>query len=56
MKETVNKDTYGKGVMDQFLSEGANESGGVFIRPDNDKLSIEKGCTCDKKEASMPKL
>lgn len=55
-KQIVNKDTYGKGVMDRFLSEGPNESGAVFNRPDNNKVSIDKGCTCGKNEALTHKL
>lgn len=56
LKESVSKDTFGKDVMDRFLSEGPNESGAVFTRPDNNKLSIDKGCTCGQNAEAVPKL
>lgn len=40
---------HGKGVMDRFISEGADEQPAVFIRPDNKSVSIHKGCTCAQK-------
>ena len=37
------------GVMDRFLLEGPADQPAIFNRPDNDTLSISKGCTCLKK-------
>lgn len=35
-----------KGIMDRFLAEGPQKEPAVFIRPDTDKPSIDKACTC----------
>lgn len=32
--------------MERFLGEGASEQSAMFTRPDNGKLSIERGCLC----------
>lgn len=56
LKTSISKDTYGKDVMDRFLSELPNDTGAVFVRPDNNKLSIDKGCTCGEKRGLEPRL
>lgn len=32
--------------MERLLCEGPAEQSAIYNRPDNDKLSISKGCTC----------
>ncbi|KAF2853055.1 hypothetical protein T440DRAFT_515786 [Plenodomus tracheiphilus IPT5] len=35
--------------MERFLAEGPGEQNAVFVRGDNNQLSISKGCTCSNK-------
>ncbi|KAK5943157.1 hypothetical protein PMZ80_004163 [Knufia obscura] len=50
-------DLRGKDVMDRFFSEGPDEQPAIFNRPDINKVSISKGCTCaDKADRSASRL
>lgn len=42
--------------MERFLSAGPAESGAVFYRPYNNKLSIDKGCICGERKDLESKL
>ncbi|KAJ9662020.1 hypothetical protein H2198_001562 [Neophaeococcomyces mojaviensis] len=50
-------DLRGNNVMTRFLSEGPDEHPAILNRSDNNKTSIDKGCTCaDKADRSACKL
>jgi len=48
--------TRGQDPMSRFLNEGGDEQPAIFIRPDNDNVSIDKGCICGTKAEQKPKL
>lgn len=36
--------------MQRFLNQGSEDESAVFIREDNGKFSLYKGCTCPQRE------